>query len=96
MADKVTDQRLKQKLDEMRIWGLEDGKLATRVEFQNYSDCVSFANGVFSLAEEKNDQPKVVVEHGAVEIDLWSHEENSITEKELGMAEEIENELGGM
>jgi 4a-hydroxytetrahydrobiopterin dehydratase len=93
MADKVTDQQLKQKLDEMKIWGLEEGKLATRVEFQDYSECVVFANKVFSLAENENHHPKVVVEYGAVEIDLWSHEENGITEKDLDMAEEIEKIL---
>jgi 4a-hydroxytetrahydrobiopterin dehydratase len=96
MADTVSDERLKEKLDEMQIWGLEDGKLATRVEFDNYPNSVFFANSVFSIAEEEFHHPEVTVEYGAVEIDLWSHEEKGITEKDLEMAQIIEDKLSGL
>ncbi len=93
MADKVSDEQLKEKLDELSMWGLENGKLASRVEFENYSECVDFANEVFSIAEEENHHPEIMVEYGAVEIDLWSHEENTITETDLEIAEIIEDGL---
>lgn len=96
MAAEVSDERLKEKLDELQIWGLEDGKLATRVEFDNYRDSVFFANSVFSLAEEEFHHPEVTVEYGAVEIDLWSHEENGITEKDLEMAQSIKDKLSNI
>lgn len=96
MAAKVSDDRLKEKLGELQIWGVEDGKLATRVEFDNYRDSVFFANSVFSLAQEEFHHPEVTVEYGAVEIDLWSHEENGITEKDLEMAQSIEIKLSNL
>lgn len=96
MADRVSDEKLKEKLDEMSMWGLENGKLASRVEFESYSECVEFANEVFKVAEEENHHPEIMVEYGAVEIDLWSHEENTITEKDLKVAELIESALREM
>ena len=96
MADRVSDEKLKEKLDELSMWGLENGKLASRVEFESYSECVEFANKVFSIAEEENHHPEIMVEYGAVEIDLWSHEENTITEKDLEVAELIEEGLRDM
>lgn len=96
MADRVSDEQLKEKLDELTMWGLENGKLASRVEFESYSECVEFANEVFSIAEEENHHPEIMVEYGAVEIDLWSHEENTITGKDLKVAELIESALREM
>lgn len=93
MGDRVSDEQLKEKLDELSMWGLENSRLASRVEFESYSECVEFANEVFSIAEEVNHHPEIMVEYGAVEIDLWSHEENTITEKDLNMAETIEESL---
>ena len=93
MEETLSNERLKQKLDELTMWGLENGKLASRVEFESYSECVEFANEVFSLAEEESHHPEVTVRYGSVDIDLWSHEENGITEKDLDMAEKIENLL---
>jgi Pterin-4a-carbinolamine dehydratase len=81
MTDTLTDDELDEELENLQIWGIEAGELATRVEFEDYKKTVFFANTVFSLAEEEFHHPEVTVEYGAVEIDLWSHEEEGITGK---------------
>ncbi|NMI88898.1 4a-hydroxytetrahydrobiopterin dehydratase [Nanohaloarchaea archaeon] len=96
MTETLTDEELDEALENLQIWGIEAGKLATRVEFEDYKETVFFANTVFSLAEEEFHHPEVTVEYGAVEIDLWSHEEEGITGKDIDMAEEIEKRLGKM
>ena len=96
MAETLTDEELDEALENLQIWGIEAGKLATRVEFEDYKETVFFANTVFSLAEEEFHHPEVAVEYGAIEIDLWSHEQEGITGKDIDMAEEIERRLGKM
>ncbi|MBC5793389.1 MAG: 4a-hydroxytetrahydrobiopterin dehydratase [Nanohaloarchaea archaeon] len=89
MAERLEDEELKEALEDLEIWGLEAGKLSTRIEFDDYKKSVFFANTVFTLAESHFHHPEVKVEYGAVEIDLWSHEEEAITEKDIELAEEI-------
>jgi 4a-hydroxytetrahydrobiopterin dehydratase len=96
MTETLTDEELDEALENLQIWGIEAGKLATRVEFEDYKETVFFANTVFSLAGEEFHHPEVTVEYGAIEIDLWSHEEEGITGKDIDMAEEIEKRLGKM
>ncbi|MBY6287240.1 4a-hydroxytetrahydrobiopterin dehydratase [Nanohaloarchaea archaeon H12] len=96
MTETLTEEELDEALENLQIWGIEAGKLATRVEFEDYKETVFFANTVFSLAEEEFHHPEVTVEYGAIEIDLWSHEEEGITGKDIDMAEEIEKRLGKM
>lgn len=77
----------------MQIWGIEFGKLSTEVEFENYKEAVFFANQVFSIAEKEFHHPEVTVEYGTVKIDLWSHDVEGITERDIEMAREIEETL---
>ena len=86
----LTDEEIAKKLEKLEIWGLGDGKLKTRIEFDGYKEASFFANSVFSLAEKHFHHPKVVVEYGSVEIDLWSHDSEGLTERDFELAEEIE------
>jgi len=81
-------------IEDLQIWSELNGKLTTRVEFDGYRDAVFFANTVFSLAEAEFHHPEVKVMYGAVEIDLWSHEEDKITEKDIELARKIEEKVG--
>lgn len=96
MAEELNDEELKEALDDLEIWGLEAGRLSTRVEFDDYKKSVFFANTVFSVAEAHFHHPEVKVEYGAVEIDLWSHEEEAITGKDVDLAREIEEKVSNI
>ncbi|MFB6242259.1 MAG: 4a-hydroxytetrahydrobiopterin dehydratase [Candidatus Nanosalina sp.] len=96
MTKVLEGEDLEEAVDELEIWGIEFEKLATRAEFDNYRDAVFFANAVFSLAEEEFHHPEVKVEYGAVEIDLWNHEEEAITRTDIELAEKIEEKLANI
>lgn len=93
MSDKLDEDEIEERLENLDIWEYRRDKLLTRVEFDDYKQSVFFANAVFSLAEEYFHHPKVSVEYGAVEIDLWSHEEEGVTEKDFELAEAIEDKV---
>lgn len=96
--DKLSDEEVEDALENLQIWGLsmEGDRLVTRVEFDSYKEAVFFANTVFSVAEEYFHHPEVKVEYGAVSIDLWSHEEEGITETDIEMAEVIEAKVANI
>jgi 4a-hydroxytetrahydrobiopterin dehydratase len=96
MAQKLDEQDIEENLDDMQIWSFYGDKLTTRVEFDDYRDAVFFANSVFSIAEEEFHHPEVKVEYGGVEIDLWSHEEEGVTEQDIEMAKRIEQKVGNI
>ncbi|QKQ98037.1 4a-hydroxytetrahydrobiopterin dehydratase [Candidatus Nanohaloarchaea archaeon] len=93
MSDKLDDSEINERLEELEIWGIEAEKLVCRVEFDDYKKSVFFANSVFSLAEEEFHHPSVTVEYGAVEIDLWSHDVEGLTERDFDLAERIEDKV---
>jgi 4a-hydroxytetrahydrobiopterin dehydratase len=95
MSEEVlSEDEISERLENLQIWSHSDGKLVTRVEFDNYKESTFFAQTVFSLAEAHFHHPEVKVEYGAVEIDLWSHDVEGITKRDFELAEEIEQKLG--
>lgn len=93
MVEKLDTEEIDKKLENLDIWGHKADKLVTRIEFDSYKETVFFANSVFSLAEEYFHHPTVSVEYGAVEIDIWTHEVEGVTEKDFELARDIENKL---
>lgn len=90
MTDKLEQDEVEERLEGLKIWSIQAGKLVTRIEFEDYREACFFANTVFSLAEREFHHPEVKVEYGAVEIDLWSHDVEGLTERDFDLAEEIE------
>ncbi len=70
------------------IWGVEFGRLATRIQFESYSDAVEFANSVFELVEDEDFHPEVTVREGEVDIDI-----EKSSGKGVAVAEKIEGLL---
>lgn len=92
----LTETEIKEKLDELTIWGIEtldEDRLVCKVEFDDYRDAVFFANGVFTLAEQAFHHPEVKVEYGSVSIDIYTHEAEGLTEKDFELAEKIEEKI---
>ncbi len=95
-SDKLSDDEISEALENLSIWGVEQDRLVTKVEFDDYKEAVFFANTVFSIAEARFHHPEVKVEYGAVSIDLWSHEAEGITQNDVEMAKEIEEKVGSI
>lgn len=92
-SDLLSEEEISEALENLSIWGVEQDRLVTRIEFDDYKESVFFANTIFSIAEAHFHHPEVKVEYGAVSIDLWSHEAEGITQKDIEMAEEIEEKV---
>ena len=92
-SELLSEDEVSEALENLSIWGIEQDRLVTRIEFDDYKESVFFANTVFSIAEAHFHHPEVKVEYGAVSIDLWSHEAEGITQKDIEMAEEIEEKV---
>lgn len=90
----LSEDEIMDKLENLQIWEYSKDQLRTRVEFENYKESVFFAQLVFVLSESYFHHPTVSVEYGAVEIDLYSHDVDGVTQRDFDLAEEIEEKLG--
>lgn len=71
-------------------WKTKNEKLYKKFEFENFKQALAFVNKVGGLAEKENHHPDISFGWGYVEITLFTHSENKITENDHKLAKAID------
>ncbi len=74
-------------------WTIYNQKLHLEVKTQNWTQSMSIANMISYFAERFNHHPDLQIKYSSVQIDLFTHSSNSISEKDLNLAKNITNLL---
>lgn len=84
---------IQQKLTSLPGWTLVQGEIVRNAAFNDFMAAMSFVNRVASLAEQAGHHPDIDIRYNKVRLALASHDAGGITEKDFGMANEIEKIL---
>ena len=69
---------------------LEGRKITKNFMFVNYKHTMDFVNKVATIAEEEGPHPVMHVYYSKVEIELWTHAINGLSENDFIMAAKID------
>ena len=70
-----------------------DGETITRTfEHKDFVEALAFVNKVGNLAEAANHHPDIDIRWNKVTLALTTHSENALTDKDVGLASQV-NEL---
>lgn len=73
-------------------WDLIDGKrISKNFAFVNYRHTIDFVNKVADLAEEEGHHPVMHINYGKIQIELWTHAINGLSENDFILAAKIDN-----
>lgn len=85
----LTDTEVKQSLGKLRGWQ-QSGKAIQRVyEFPDFKAAMKFVNKVADAAEQANHHPDIDIRYNKVTLALVSHDAGGVTERDVRMAETI-------
>ncbi|MEZ3115988.1 4a-hydroxytetrahydrobiopterin dehydratase [Halobaculum sp. MBLA0147] len=88
MSETLTDEEIADRLP--AEWTRDGDEIARTYEFDSYLAGVGFAAGAGGLAEEAFHHPTITVEYGEVTVELTTHDAGGITEKDLDLAERLD------
>ena len=74
-------------------WIQNQGKLVKTFQFKDFKEALSFINKVGEKAESMNHHPKIVNIYNSVTIELWTHDQNAVTELDFQLADKIDFQL---
>ena len=75
----------------MNTWDTANGKLTKEFVFKNFVEAVDFVNEIAVVAEKHNHHPDILIHsYKKVRIELYTHSENKITERDHMLAAEID------
>jgi 4a-hydroxytetrahydrobiopterin dehydratase len=74
-------------------WEQIPSKLVKTFEFKDFEEALKFVNSVGQIAESMNHHPKIVNLYNTVAIELWTHDQNAITDMDFKLADEIDRRM---
>lgn len=86
----LPDDQVDAALPELNGWERKDGALRRSVEFPAFLSGIEAVRRVAERAEEKDHHPDIDIRWRTVTFALVTHSDGGITEKDLGLARDID------
>jgi len=87
---KLSDPQLAEALRTLPHWTVENGKLHREYRFASFAHAIGFLTTAAFAAEAMNHHPEWSNVYSRVTVDLVTHSENGITEKDAHLAAKLE------
>ncbi len=69
---------------------VEEHHITKAFKFRNFREALKFVNSVGELAEEQGHHPDIFLAWAKVEITIWTHKINGLTESDFILAAKID------
>lgn len=86
----LEEEKINQLLKQISGWELKDGHLHKKFKFKDFAEAMKFINSVAEIAEEEGHHPDFCVHYSKVEIEMWTHAINGLSENDFILAAKID------
>jgi 4a-hydroxytetrahydrobiopterin dehydratase len=93
MKQALTSAEIKEALQKIPGWTLQDGKLTREWTFKDFIQAIEFVNKIATLAEAAGHHPDIDIRYNRVHLSLVSHDAGGITQRDANMAKQINQKL---
>lgn len=87
---KLTPEQIGEQLSD---WQIEGNEIEKTFQFSDFKAAIEFVNRVADLAEKAQHHPDIEINYNKVEIELTTHDEGGVTQKDIDIAKQIETLL---
>ena len=90
MADKLTEEAIRGRLEAHPEWRLERKQLVRVLRFPRFADGIELVRRVAVAADAMDHHPDIDIRYTTVRVALSSHDAGGVTERDLRLAAEID------
>jgi 4a-hydroxytetrahydrobiopterin dehydratase len=90
----LSDPEIQDALKRLRGWQRQGTAIARLFEFPDFKKAMEFVNKVADAAEQANHHPDIDIRYNKVTTSLVSHDSGGVTQRDVRMAERI-NQISG-
>ena len=87
----LEQEKVNELLKDIQGWTLKEGRLFRKFKLRNFAEAIKFVNAVAEIAEHEGHHPDFCVHYNKVEIELWTHAINGLSENDFIVAAKINN-----
>ena len=82
--------RINAGMSEIDNWAVEGDSIVRDFEFQSFKEAIDFVNKVSEIAEKHQHCPFILINFNIVHLQLTTHEEKGLSDKDFDVAKEID------
>jgi 4a-hydroxytetrahydrobiopterin dehydratase len=87
----LTGDEINNLLPQLQGWqAVDEHHLRKQYSFANYRESLHFVNRISEIAEEQGHHPDICFGWGNVEVTIWTHKINGLTESDFILAAKID------
>ncbi|HEU5141108.1 MAG TPA: 4a-hydroxytetrahydrobiopterin dehydratase [Bacillales bacterium] len=86
----LNKEEIVEKVEQLPGWEHREGQLEKTFTLDDFKASLAFVNKVGELAEGANHHPDILIQYNKVTLSLVSHDAGGITDKDFGLAGEVE------
>lgn len=86
----LEDKKVKELLRQIPAWTLKNGHLYKQFKFKNFVEAIKFVNSIANIAEQEGHHPDFSVHYKIVDVELWTHAVNGLSENDFIVAAKID------
>jgi len=86
LEEEKADELLKQ----IPSWTLKDLHLYKKFKFKDFIEARKFVNSVADIVEQEGHHPDICIHYSRVEIEIWTHAINGLSENDFILAVKID------
>jgi 4a-hydroxytetrahydrobiopterin dehydratase len=90
----LTEQESNSLLKEIPSWTIKDNKVYKQFSFKDFVGAIKFINKVADIAEQEGHHPDIKISWNKVDIELWTHAIDGLSENDFIVAAKIEEQNG--
>ncbi|ANH61502.1 4a-hydroxytetrahydrobiopterin dehydratase [Dokdonia donghaensis] len=91
---KLTNDQIKNRLEDFPDWEFDDNAIHTTIEFENFREVFATMTRIAFECEKMDHHPTWTNTYNELEITLNTHDANGVTEKDFDLAAAIDDILG--
>lgn len=85
---------IKQSLQKLEGWSFSANALHKKYTFQSFRLGIQFVDQIADAAESAGHHPDITINYNVVSIDLSTHSEGGVTQKDLDLASKLDQIRG--
>ena len=91
---KLSNSEVSEGLKKLKGWRLEADTIKKEFQFPSFPKAIKFVNKVAEIAEQADHHPDILINFRKVTLNLSTHDEGGITQKDFRLAEQLEEANG--
>lgn len=86
----LSKMEIQEKLKGMPHWSLAGKAIQKKYTLKSFLPAINFVNKIAEAAEKAAHHPDITINYNVVGISLSTHSEGGVTDKDFGLAKEID------